>query len=112
MRPVRKYSALVELLDRALDKGVIVAADVIITVAGVPLIGLNLRLGLASIETMLKYGMMNDWDAAYQSIQQTENSPGIAADKEANSEESVQPGNASFASQETADDSHRSDAPG
>jgi hypothetical protein len=55
---------LVELLNRALDQGVIVAADVIISVAGVPLIGLNLRLGLASIETMLKYGMMTDWDAA------------------------------------------------
>jgi hypothetical protein len=66
MKPVRNYSALVELLDRALDKGVLVAADVIISVAGVPLIGLNLRLGLASIETMLKQGMMADWDAARQ----------------------------------------------
>jgi hypothetical protein len=66
MKPVRNYSALVELLDRALDKGVLVAADVIISVAGVPLIGLNLRLGLASIETMLKHGMMADWDAARQ----------------------------------------------
>jgi hypothetical protein len=64
MKPVRNYSALVELLDRALDKGVLVAADVIISVAGVPLIGLNLRLGLASIETMLKHVMMTDWDTA------------------------------------------------
>ncbi|TCL56799.1 gas vesicle protein GvpA/GvpJ/GvpM family [Hydrogenispora ethanolica] len=81
MRPVRKYSALVELLDRALDKGVIVAADVIISVAGVPLIGLNLRLGLASIETMLKYGMMNDWDAANQSIEKIDHSERIVSEK-------------------------------
>jgi hypothetical protein len=54
MKPVRNYSALVELLDRALDKGVLVAADVIISVAGVPLIGLNLRLGLASISSDLE----------------------------------------------------------
>jgi hypothetical protein len=71
MKPVRNYSALVELLDRALDKGVMVAADVIISVAGVPLIGLNLRLGLASMETMLKYGMMADWDAARQMTRQS-----------------------------------------
>lgn len=66
MKPVRNYSALVELLDRALDKGIFVAADVVISVAGVPLIGLNLRLGLASMETMLKHGIMADWDAARQ----------------------------------------------
>jgi hypothetical protein len=81
MKPVRNYSALVELLDRALDKGVLVAADVIISVAGVPLIGLNLRLGLASMETMLKHGMMTDWNAARQMMQQS-----MATEKSLNEE--------------------------
>jgi hypothetical protein len=61
-KPVRQYSALVDLLDRALTKGLLITADVVITVADVPLIGLNLRLALANMETMLAYGMMRDWD--------------------------------------------------
>lgn len=52
---------IVELIDRTLNKGVILNADLIITVADVPLLAANLRLALASVETMLKYGMMNDW---------------------------------------------------
>ncbi len=52
---------IVELIDRTLNKGVLLNADVVITVAEVPLLAANLRLALASVETMLKYGMMNDW---------------------------------------------------
>ena len=52
---------IVELIDRTLNKGVILNADLIVTVADVPLLAANLRLALASVETMLKYGMMSDW---------------------------------------------------
>lgn len=52
---------IVELIDRTLNKGIILNADLIITVADVPLLAANLRLALASVETMLKYGVMNDW---------------------------------------------------
>lgn len=63
MEPIRNtQSALVDLLDRVLDKGLVIYADVIISVAGVPLIGVNLRAALAGMETMLKYGMMVDGD--------------------------------------------------
>jgi len=61
MRPTRKCT-LVDLLDKILDKGVLINADVIISVAGVPLVGLNLRAALAGMETMLDYGMMEAWD--------------------------------------------------
>lgn len=59
VRPVR--GGLVDLLERALDKGVILQADVVITLSGVPLLALNLRAALASVETMLRYGLMRDW---------------------------------------------------
>jgi hypothetical protein len=70
MEPVRDYSALVDLLDHALQKGLYVSADVIISVADVPLIGLNLRLALANIQTMFNYGLMRDWDEARRSLDQ------------------------------------------
>ena len=52
---------IVELIDRILEKGAILNADLIITVAEVPLLAANLRLALASVETMIKYGVMSDW---------------------------------------------------
>lgn len=65
MEPVRdKEATLVDLLDRILDKGVFIQADLIITLGEVPLIGVNLRAAIAGMETMLKYGLMTDWDEA------------------------------------------------
>ena len=66
MEPDREWkgrATLVDLLDRVFDKGVVIHADLIISVAGVPLIGVNLRAALAGMETMLNYGMMKDMDA-------------------------------------------------
>lgn len=61
MEPTRD-SALVDLIDRILVKGVILQADLIITVSGIPLIGVNLKAAMAGMRTMLDYGMMEVWD--------------------------------------------------
>ncbi|MCH6472010.1 gas vesicle protein [Sinomonas terrae] len=50
------------LLDVLLNKGVYLDLDAIVTVAEVPLIGISLRAVLGGMETMLEYGMMDDWD--------------------------------------------------
>lgn len=55
-------STLSRLLDTLLTKGVYLDLDAIITVAEVPLIGISLRAALAGMETLLEYGMMDDWD--------------------------------------------------
>lgn len=55
-------ATLVDLLDRVLEKGLVINADIIISVAGIPLLGVNLRTALAGMETMLKYGLMREWD--------------------------------------------------
>lgn len=63
MEPIRNtHATLVDLLDRTLEKGLVINADLIISVAGIPLIGVNLRAALAGMETMIKYGIMQDWD--------------------------------------------------
>jgi len=63
MEPTRdKHATLVDLLDRVLDKGLVINADIIISVAGIPLLGINLRAALAGMETMLKYGIFKEWD--------------------------------------------------
>lgn len=65
MEPTRDGKiTLVDVLERVLEKGVVINADIIVTVAGVPLLGVNLRAAIAGMETMLKYGMMTEWDEA------------------------------------------------
>ena len=51
-----KEIALLELLDRVLDKGVIIAGDLTISVADIDLIYLGLRVLLCSVETMQQQG--------------------------------------------------------
>jgi gas vesicle structural protein len=51
-----KDVALLELLDRVMDKGVVVTGDVTISVADIDLIYLGLRVLLCSVERMQKMG--------------------------------------------------------
>lgn len=61
MEPLNDGS-LVDLIDRILVKGVILSADIVISVSGIPLIGINLKAAIAGMTTMLNYGMMEVWD--------------------------------------------------
>ena len=63
MEPTRELQGtLSDLLDRVLDKGLIVNADLVITLSGIPLIAVSLRAAVAGMETMLEYGVMTQWD--------------------------------------------------
>lgn len=69
MEPTRDTQVtLVDLLDRALDKGLMLNADLLIHVAGIPLLGVKLKACLAGMETMLKYGIWKDWDEAQRAV--------------------------------------------
>ncbi len=52
--PFDERVRLVELIDRVLDRGVVLRGDVIISVAGVDLVYLELHLLLSSVETMAR----------------------------------------------------------
>ncbi len=63
MKAIKPQKAtLSDLMDRVLDKGIIINADIVISLAEVPLIGVNLRAALAGVETLVKYGLMQDYD--------------------------------------------------
>jgi hypothetical protein len=62
MKPERENDSLVELLNRLVTDGVIINADIIISVAGIPLVGVKLNAAAASIETMIKYGLFEELD--------------------------------------------------
>ena len=50
-------STLVDVIDRILDKGLVINADICVSVAGVELLGIKIRAALASFETAAKYGL-------------------------------------------------------
>ena len=50
-------SGLVDVIDRILDKGLVINADITVSVAGVELLGIKVRAALASFETAAKYGL-------------------------------------------------------
>lgn len=61
MRPTRDDDAVVDLLDVALRDGVVLEADVVVTVADVPLVGISLRAAVAGMTTMTRYGFFEEW---------------------------------------------------
>lgn len=63
MQPSRAdEDVIVDLLDVILRDGAVIEADVIISVADIPLVGLKLRAALAGMATMTEYGMFEEWD--------------------------------------------------
>lgn len=60
MKPARNQDAVVDLLDVILRDGVVVEADVIISVADVALVGISLRAAIAGMTTMTEYGVFEE----------------------------------------------------
>jgi len=50
-------ATLVDVIDRILDKGLVINADIAVSVAGVELLGIKIRAAVASFETAAKYGL-------------------------------------------------------
>ena len=52
-----KTSNLADVVERILDKGLVINADIAVSIAGTELLGIKIRATLASFETAAKYGM-------------------------------------------------------
>jgi gas vesicle structural protein len=52
-----EVSTLADVIDRVLDKGLVINADICVSVAGVELLGIKIRAALASFETAARYGL-------------------------------------------------------
>jgi len=52
-----EVSTLGDVIDRVLDKGLVINADICVSVAGVELLGIKIRAALASFETAARYGL-------------------------------------------------------
>lgn len=50
-------NTLADVIDRVLDKGLVINADIAVSIAGVELLGIKIRAALASFETAAQYGL-------------------------------------------------------
>ncbi|MBI6545897.1 MAG: gas vesicle protein, partial [Cyanobacteria bacterium NC_groundwater_1444_Ag_S-0.65um_54_12] len=72
VQPGQNKATLVDVIDRILDKGLVLNADIQVTLCGVELLGIRIRAVLASFETAAKYGLEFPFG--------TQLAPAIAAD--------------------------------
>jgi hypothetical protein len=56
-KPTRDQGDLAEMLDTVLDKGVVINADIAVSVGDTELLGIQLRAAVASFETAAEYGL-------------------------------------------------------
>ena len=56
-RPTRSQGDLADVLELVLDKGVVVNADVVVSVGDTELLSVELRAAIASFETAAEYGL-------------------------------------------------------
>ena len=52
---------IVDLVDRILDKGVVINGDITVSIVGVDLLSLKINLVIASLETAKRYGIKLPW---------------------------------------------------
>ena len=57
MEGLHKENTLLDVIDRILDKGIVINADITVSLAGVELLGIKIRAALASFETAAKFGL-------------------------------------------------------
>ena len=57
-----KGETLADILDRVLDKGVVIAGDVSVSLVGVELLNIRLRLLIASVDKAVEMGI-NWWES-------------------------------------------------
>jgi gas vesicle structural protein len=58
LEPTRdRGDALADVIDAVLDKGLVINADIMVSLAGVELLGIKVRAALASFETAARYGL-------------------------------------------------------
>lgn len=54
---VRHGYTIIDVIDRVLDKGLVINADISVSLAGTELLGIRIKAAIASFETAAKYGL-------------------------------------------------------
>ena len=67
-----KQLTIIDLIDRILDKGVVINGDITLSIVGVDLLSLKINLVIASLETAKRYGIKLPWEKWEREVKHTE----------------------------------------
>lgn len=89
--PVRDTSDLADVVEMLLDKGVVINADIAVSIGDTELLGIHIRAAIASFETAAKYGLAFPEGTDSERIAEIAGTPrpeavGATGDEEAGSE--------------------------
>lgn len=62
----KKELTVLDVLDRILDKGMVINGDITVAIGGVDLLALKINLVIASLETAKRYGIPFPWEKKEQ----------------------------------------------
>jgi hypothetical protein len=81
--PAPRQPTLLDLLDRILDKGVVINGDITLSFASVDLLSLKVNLVIASLETAKRYGIELPWEKwERERLQLKERKPGLISNND------------------------------
>ncbi|MFC6796876.1 MULTISPECIES: gas vesicle protein GvpM [unclassified Haladaptatus] len=84
MKPTKKNEeALADFVDVVLREGVVVQADLVISVADIPLVGIQLSAAVAGMQAMTEYGLLTEWDEEIRASTEetTDETPDVPTDR-------------------------------
>ena len=81
--PTRTQSDLADVVELLLDKGIVINADIAVSVGDAELLGIQLRAAIASFETAAKYGLEFPTGTDTDRIEEIADATSVEADDEA-----------------------------
>lgn len=88
--PTRKHNDLADIVEMLLEKGVVINADIAVTIGDTELLGIQLRAALASFETAAKYGLEFPTGTDMECVAEASGQNAINARKTSDEDEEVQ----------------------
>lgn len=85
--PTRQSDSLADVVEMLLDKGVVINADIVVSIGDTELLGVQLRAAIASFETAAEYGLEFPEGT---DMRRVENASGRSALPEEDDEETIQ----------------------
>lgn len=81
-QPSRGKSDLADVVEMLLDKGVVINADIAVTVGDTELLGVKIRAAIASFETAAKYGLEFPSGTDRKRVEEQTGVPAVTTDDE------------------------------
>lgn len=110
-KPTRQKSDLADVLELVLDKGIVINADIAVTVGETELLGIEIRAAIASFETAAEYGLAFPSGTDMRRVEQASGREPLEIENEDGESETIDLGISASEGGSNADENASSDPP-